>query len=134
MGSEGPKGHNCSRADNLKLPKKKRLALLDLRRLRISIIRWTAFEDIADIDLVPFQPHGLNDLRQKLPRLSDERLSLQVFVTSGSFAHEDDARPGITDTENQVCPRPAQVTAEALPQFGSDSFEGFFRLFFCRSP
>ncbi len=66
-----------------------------------------------------------NDARQKLPRLADERLPLQVFVPSRRLADKDDSRMRIADPEHQVGPRPAELAAAALPQLTPDLLQCF---------
>ena len=48
----------------------------------------TAFQDVRNIDCVAPEAHHLDDLREQLPCLADERFALRIFIRAGSLAHE----------------------------------------------
>ena len=51
-----------------------------------------AFQNVADIDRVPGQAHGLYDLGQQLAGPAHKWLALLIFVGSGSLSNEHEFR------------------------------------------
>jgi hypothetical protein len=55
-----------------------------------------------------YTSNGLDDFGQQLPRASDERLALLVFVRPGRFSHEHQIGIRVTNTEDHL------LTAERM--------------------
>src|SRR2546428_3676620 len=69
---QGLSGEFAQRADDLglngiNLTEEKRAAFLDLVRLRISILRWTALDNIGNIHVLAPEPDRFDDFCQQLP-------------------------------------------------------------------
>src|SRR4030067_1002059 len=79
LGSKSPQGTDDVGLNGLDLLHQKRRTTPDLIGLWVPILRRAAFDDIGDVDLLSLEMNGLNDLGQKLPRLSDKRSSLNIF-------------------------------------------------------
>src|SRR5665811_2290424 len=76
MRRKAPEGADDPWADRLDLPDQKGFAGCNLIRQRIPVPGRTALQNVADIDILPLQPHRCNDLREQLPRTTHERPSL----------------------------------------------------------
>jgi hypothetical protein len=64
-----------------------------------------ALHDVGDVDLFPREAHRLDDLREQLPRASDEGLALHVFVRAGPSPTNISVASGFP-TPNTMCVRP----------------------------
>ena len=102
MGRKCPEGADHPRADRLELPDQKRLAGSDLLRLRIAVSGGAAFQDIADVDLLPFQTHRLDDLCQKLPGAPYKGSSLGILIRPRRLADKNEIRLWIALAEYQT--------------------------------
>ena len=97
-------------ADDLDLPNQVGLAGVHFLRGRLAIAEClagrvgAALEDIRDKDLVPAQTHRLDDLREQLPRLADERFALLIFIGPGRLTDEHYRRMNVADAIHHVLP------------------------------
>ena len=66
--------------DDLDLLDKDWQASLTFLWQRISVIRWTMFKNVGDIDIIAGESDGLEDLVQKLAGASYERFALNVLL------------------------------------------------------
>jgi len=85
------------------LPLNERQADLRLLRRRRAVAGRPPWNDIGDVGAAAVQPDRGDHPVQQLARTSDERQSLDVFLASGSFADEHDARLRIAVGEYQAC-------------------------------
>ena len=76
LGRKGAQGTDQFGPDDFKLFDEKRLTGADFTRLRVSVPRGTALDDVGNVDLLPAELDGLDDFGEKLSGQSDERLSL----------------------------------------------------------
>ena len=98
--------------DHLDLLHEERLASIHFIRFRVAIVRWPAFDDVRDINLVARQIRRGQQIVQELARRSHERLSFLVFVEARRFADKHDARVRISHAEDHL--GPAQLREFAL--------------------
>ena len=89
----------------------------DLVSLWIAVTGWTTLDHVAYVNLVTFQPHGVDDPGKKLTRLSNERLSLEVLVSPWCFANKHDLRTGVSHTEHDLLPIGCKTAPCAIAQF-----------------
>ncbi len=123
MGRKGSEGADHPRADRLELPDQKGFAGGDLLRLRIPVPGRAALQDVADVDLLPFQPHRVDDLRQQLPGAADERPSLRVLIRARRLADKDQFRMGIPLAEDETVTETAEGTAPAVAELRPDRLQ-----------
>ena len=133
---KGPGGKTAQSTDrqwanDLKLLCQEGLAHGDLVSLWIAVAGWTALDHVTYVNLVSFQPHGIDDPGKKLTRLTDERLSLDILVSPWRFTNEHDLRSGISHTEydpGSVC---GKTTPGAISKFLPQRFKVSFSLWRC---
>ena len=89
------------------------------------LFRGPAFDNIADIDRLPGQPHGSDDFGQQLSGRSHKGLTASVFIESRSFAHEYHLRVRAALTKHDMGPRFTQPASGAVAQVGADVCQGF---------
>jgi hypothetical protein len=87
---------------------------LDFLRGRIPIFRRTAFEHIADVNIVSAKAHFVEELIEEFAGTPNKRHTLQILIASGSFTHEDDIRLWIPVTEDEFRARLSERTADAI--------------------
>src|SRR5690349_10050240 len=68
----------------------------------------TTLQNVTNINLLSFEPHRLNDLREQLSSATDERFTLDIFVRAWSLADEHELRVNTSDTEHHILPRTHQ--------------------------
>ena len=66
-------------------------------------------QDVGDVNVFALVAHRLNDLRQQLPRATDERFALRVFVGSRRFTDEHQLGARVADAEDDVVAAPDQL-------------------------
>jgi hypothetical protein len=81
--------------DRRNLTDQKRLAGSDLIGLGIAVSRGAAFQDIADVNLLPFQTHRLDDFCQELAGESYKGSSLGVLIRPRRLAYKNKIRPRV---------------------------------------
>ena len=92
--------------DYLRLSYQKFPAAFDFLRVWGSVTRWTAFQYVADVDILSRHAHGLDHFCKQLTCSSYERPTGYVFIHSGSFPDKDKVRIAVTFTENGIRPVP----------------------------
>ena len=118
---ELPKRDDDFRLDDVDLLKQKRLACLDLVGLGIAVLGWSALDDVRDINVLARQLDRLDDLRQQLPRPSDKRHALHVFVRTRRFTDEHEIGIGVAPAKHDLgSPKRMQLAARALPNLHAD--------------
>ena len=65
---------------------------LDFVRLGVAIARRPALDHVRDVHIRPRQADRFDDLGEQLPRASDERLALDVFIRARRLADEHEPR------------------------------------------
>ncbi len=94
--------------DRFQLPHEVRHARRRLVRGRHAVVRRAALAHVADVHLLPGQPHAGDHLVQQLPGPADERPAGQVLVLARPLADEEDGRLGVALAEDGLRPRRAQ--------------------------
>ncbi len=107
-------------SDRVNLAEQKRGARSDFIFFGRTIFWWTAFDDIADVDVFSLQAHRFDHLRKKLSGTSDEGKALHVFIVSGTFADENEFSFGIAVAKNDRVARFVKLAARAFAQVGSN--------------
>src|SRR5688572_5972908 len=73
----------------------------------------SALHHVRQVDLLPGQVHGGQDVVEELTSPPDERQSRGVFVLARALADEHQGRVGISGGEDRVCAGLRQVTLGA---------------------
>jgi len=84
---------------------------LDLVRFGIPVFRWSALDDIANVDLAAAEFDGFDNAGKKLAGGTDKRFSLPVFFESGPLTDEYELGPWITVTKYDAISFPGQSAA-----------------------
>jgi len=121
---EAPQGTDDLRPYGVDLSNQKRFAGLHLILFRIAIPGRTTFQNIADVDVTPLKPHGLDDPCQKLAGPSDEGSALKVLFLARRLADKNQAGGGIPFAENQVPARKVEGASLAVSELPADIIEG----------
>jgi hypothetical protein len=88
MGSRGAKAADEAWTQDTELSLKERSTVENFLRGGSSVVGWTAFECIEDIDLVSRQAGGSQNFGQKLSRLANKRLPDSVLVGAWGLANQ----------------------------------------------
>src|SRR5439155_9917487 len=62
FGGSGAEAHNYLWSDDVNLTQEKWRASLDFVFFRLTVLRWPALHDVADIDVIALQAHGFDHL------------------------------------------------------------------------
>ena len=62
LSSKGSQSTDNLRLDGIDLFEEERIAAFDLIRFGISVLGWAAFDDVGDVNLLPLEMDGLNNL------------------------------------------------------------------------
>src|SRR5215469_10406730 len=134
LGSHSAEGHDGLGLDNLDLPKQVWRAGFAFFALGSAIARWTALDDVGDINVFAAQSHRLDHVIQQLSGATDEWLALNVFVGTGSFTDEHQIGTRIAYAkDNLLASLFVQGTASAVAEVftdetqGGDGVDGWFR-------
>src|SRR5439155_6230224 len=92
--------HNDFGRDDIDLAQKKWRASGDFVFFGRAIFRWTAFHDVANVDVFALQAHGFDHLREKFPSTADKRKALGIFVRARTFSNKNELGLGISVAEN----------------------------------
>ena len=111
------------RSDHPELPDQKGFAGGNLVRKGIPIPRGPTFQNVADIDLFPFQTHRGNDLGEQLPGPADERPALCILIRSGRLADENQFGAWVAFTKNQMLAAISQGASAAVAQLRPDGLQ-----------
>lgn len=84
------------------LPFEEAFAVDDLVGQRLAVAWRTALDDVTDVDFFPRQFAGGDDLIEELPRCTNEGLACFIFVSPGSFTHEDEFGLNVADAEDSA--------------------------------
>ncbi|HWH76107.1 MAG TPA: hypothetical protein VNT76_02005, partial [Candidatus Binatus sp.] len=88
-------------------------------RLGITILRRTAFNHIANINVLAFDADTFgNDVGQQLSSAADEWFTLQIFVAPRAFTDKHQLGIRIADPENQMGSARAKFAALAISDGG----------------
>jgi hypothetical protein len=98
------------------LPKKKRGADFDFVGARSAIVRRPTFYRIADIDVLPFEPYGLDHLVQELAGPPHKRPPLLILIMARPFAYKHELGFWGTLAEHQVGPSLVQSATSTITQ------------------
>src|SRR5579863_6791039 len=108
-------GHDCFGLDGRDLPHEKWRASLALIALRRAVSRWTALDDVRNVNIFPPQAHGLNHVVKQLSGAADKGFALLVFIGARSLADEHQIRFRIADSEDYLLASLfAQAAARAI--------------------
>ena len=75
-----------------------------------------ALHDVRDVDVRAAEAHGLDHLREELPRAPDERLSLKVLVLAGALPDEHELGARVPHAEDELRPAAGELAAGALAE------------------
>jgi len=124
LGGRGPQGDDDLRLDDPQLLKQRGRAGDDFLRLGRAVLRRTALQHVADVDLLTRDAHALGeDVGQQLAGASDEGSAGLVFLKAGGFTHENNLGVGVALAKNQHRPRGPQRTGGAACQVGFQGVE-----------
>jgi len=126
LGSKLAEATDDFRTDRRNLPLQKWAAGDHFIRLRVSVVGWPAFKDVADVGVFPLDPGGLDDLGEKATGLADKRQSLLVLFIARRFTHEDDLCIGIAGTENDCGTCGREFAPLAVSDVGADGVQGIW--------
>jgi hypothetical protein len=114
LGSESTEGANEIRPDRLYLALQKRKTGFDLIGPGIAIIRRTALDDIADINLITGKIDGFDYTAKEIAGGADKGFALPVLIESGAFTDKNELGPGISVTKYNPVTLFCQSTALAF--------------------
>ena len=120
---DGAKANNDLRMDDVELAKKERRAGFDFVGLGRAIFRRTAFDNVADVDILAAETHGFDHLREQFSGAADERQALDIFIVARAFADENEFRRGAARAEYDVGALLAELAAFAVADVGANAFE-----------
>ena len=106
--------HDDIRPDAPDLLAQKRAAGQHLIGLGITVSGRTALEHVGDIDVLATQARQSQDAVQILARTANERLPLQVFVTTRRLAHEQHPSLRIAHAEYDLRPCLGKLAPTAI--------------------
>jgi len=115
LSGESSKGTDDFGLNDLNLLQKERAAGGNLFRFWVPVLRRPAFDDIGDVDLFTFEANGLEDLRQKLPGLSYEGSTLNIFFISRALANQHQDCLLIPFSEDKGSSRSVKFAASTVP-------------------
>ncbi len=114
-------GTDDLRFDELKLREEIMFAHLSFLLLRVPVARWSAFQDIADIDVASAEANPLDELVEELAGPPYKWFSLDVFFLSRRLTDKDQLRVRFTLAEDNVfacCGKGAfTALANLFPEF-----------------
>jgi hypothetical protein len=115
------------RLDDFQRPIQERSAMRRLVGQRSTIAWRSATQNVANIDILSPEFHSLRDnVGQQLPRPSDERFPLLVFIAARGFAEKYQRRIRIANSENRLRSFRCQFLApDTLCDFGGEVLELF---------
>jgi hypothetical protein len=115
------------RSNDGQLPFEKRIARQNLVGLRVPVIRRTALQDIADVDVItsnaPRVDGGVDNLRQQLTGAANEWNALLIFVGTWRFADKHKFGIDVAGAKDNVCARRGQLAALAVSDVFADDGE-----------
>ena len=79
------------------------LAVKDFIGKWIPVVRWTTFQNVADVDLFAGNAVFSKFLGQEVPRSADKGYALGIFVCPRRFTNKDKIRIGVADTKYRIC-------------------------------
>ena len=112
-GRNAPKADDDARLQQPELPLEPAEAGVLLLRLRVAVSGRAAFDDIADIAVVPPEVDDRQHVVEQLPGRADEWLAAQVLLLAGAFPDEDDGRGAWSDAEHDAVARGSKAAARA---------------------
>ena len=100
---------------------------MDFVRLRIAVAWRAAFNDVADINLIPRKFDGLNDAGQQSTGGAHKRFSALVFLKARPLAHKNQPGAGVALPENDVFPA---FKVDGLPELTKNeySYDEFMKM------
>ena len=123
--SDAAEADDDRRIDECDLPLQPFAAALLLRKLRVAVVRRTAFDNVGDVDLGAVQINHLEHVVEQLSGRADKRHALAVLLLTRAFANEHDACVFCTVSEHEAVPRLAEAAAMALRARLLELFPGF---------
>src|SRR5450631_795612 len=97
---DAPDHQHYLRSEQRDLPVKIWQAFHGLYGRRIAILRWTALQDVRDVDLFTLKADGPQHGVQELTGAADEGFTLAIFLGAGRLAHHQPFRLQISHPEN----------------------------------
>jgi hypothetical protein len=95
----------------------------DLFFFGIAVAGWAAFNDVADVDLRAGHLHGLDNAFEEFARGAYKGPAAAIFFHSRSLSQEEQARPGIALTEDDMGAFAPECTPPAIAQISLDMVE-----------
>ena len=103
------------RAHKPDLLSKPRDASALLLRLRIAIVRRSAFNHVGDVNILsPVQPDCVKVFIEKLTAPADKRFTLEILLLARTFADEENLCFFISDAKNKIGSRNSKLTFVAV--------------------
>jgi|SRR5690606_5578653 len=114
-----PKCDDDLRIHQFKLPGQIRDAGVRLDWRGTTIVGRPAFDDIADVDFIPTEPHGFNHLIEELARGADEGLTLRVFFGTWSLSYKTQTAGSGAAGKHCLLAFRVKITAHAPSNLGA---------------
>jgi hypothetical protein len=122
---KGAERQNNLGSDELDLADQIGRARGDFLGQRIPVSRRPMLEDVRDEHIVTGQLDRLDDFREQLARLPDERDTLLVLVGARRFAHDHEVRVGVACTGYRILRRGVERAPTACRRCFSDGRQRF---------
>lgn len=84
------------------------------------------FADVGDVDLLPVESHGFENLIEFAAGRADKGFALEFFVVSGGFANEHEACVRVSCGEDHGVPQAAQSLGWSPTRGSLDEIGEFF--------
>jgi hypothetical protein len=119
---EGLGGYSTQGTDNLRpyygqLFQKMGITEGNFIAARGAVIRWAAFDDIGDIDIIASEADGLNYFGEKGTGTAHKRQALPVLFIARALAHKDQIRIRVSGTEDEIGAAETEPAGAALFHF-----------------
>lgn len=102
------------RIDECDLPPQPFAAAFLLHKLRVTVVRRAAFDNVGDVNLCSVEIDHFEHIVEQLSGWADKRQALQILLLAGALADEHDACILGAVAEDEMVPRLAEAAAPAL--------------------
>jgi len=111
-GCYGSPTDDVLRLKEFELSLEKRAAVFNLNVRRSAVVGRAAFECVHDVNLIPIQPCGDENLVEQLTGWSDERFAFAVLFGTRSFTEHNEAGGMWADTKHRLLSSADEIRAE----------------------
>src|SRR5262249_37549341 len=97
------------------LPHKKRRACVAFIALGLAVLRWTAFDDVGNVDIFAPDAHRLDHVVQQLSGSAHKGFALLIFIGTGTFADKHEFGAWIANPKDDLlAPQSAEFATSAI--------------------